>query len=76
MPLSLNKLILGLSESFGKQRAEHIIHSIIRQTGLPLKDIYTKEEAFRICDQMDASEERFIRIIGNSVRVQVMLMHE
>jgi len=76
MPLSKEYLLEGLSASFGKEKADEMINGIITQAGLPLKTEYTKEEGYAICDQLDASNERFLKIIGNSLRVQIMLMKD
>lgn len=76
MPLSKLKLLSGLSESFGKEKAEEMINRVIMNAGLSLKDEYSKQEAFKICEQMAKSTENFIKIIGNAIKIQVMLMKE
>ncbi|EKD27352.1 MAG: hypothetical protein ACD_79C00747G0003 [uncultured bacterium] len=74
MPLSKTKLLAGLSESFGKEKADEIINVFISKAGLTLKAEYPKNEAFKICEQMINAEDKFLRIMGNSIKVQVMLM--
>lgn len=76
MPLTKVKLLTGLSESFGKEKAEEMINKVILNAGLSLKEEYSKVEAFKICEEMSKANEAFLRIIGNSIKIQVMLMKE
>ena len=51
-----------------------IIDKVIRSVPLPLKNEYTKIELMKICENMINGSDKFLKLIGGSIKVKVILL--
>lgn len=70
------ELVGGLAATYGKEKAQDVIDNMIAGAGLPVKSEYSKRELLQICAFMDASSDRFTRIVGAFVKVKTTLLKE
>ena len=70
------EIVSGLASSYGREKAEEMLDSIIRGAGLPVKGEYRKAELLKLCDYMTAGSDRFLKTIGGFLKVRVILLKE
>ncbi len=70
MQIKKDELIVAYAQSIGIETAKELIDKKIADSALENREIYTGEEAARICGEL-ANEEGLIRIVAQSLLVQL-----
>lgn len=73
MDYAIERFTLCLSTTYGKQKAEELAKSILIKSAIPLKSKFSQEEALRICDTMIKDKDKFLNIMGNTLKIRIMM---
>lgn len=73
MEYPIERFTMSLSTTYGKQRSEEILRLLLIKASIPYKMTFSQAEAMKICETMIMSEEKFLNIMGNSLKLKIML---
>ena len=67
---TIQHLVNAFTQSVGLEAAQKLVIEAIEQAGLPVKEIYTKEEFLQICEALK-EKGGYVRIIATVVSTSV-----
>ena len=73
MNYPIERFTMSLSTTYGKQRSEEILKLLLIKASIPYKTTFSQAEAMKICETMILDEDKFLKIMGNSLKLRIML---